>query len=47
MGNRFQYYDEKTTGKHDVNNYIEIGWVEAEEMAVLYRSVTFFAFCKD
>ncbi len=29
-----------------VENLLEIGWVEAKKMTVLYRSVMFLAFCQ-
>ncbi len=47
MGDWFEYYDAKKTGQHDVKNFIEIGWVEAEKMTVKYRLVMLFAFCQD
>ncbi len=40
-------YDAEKTGKQDVTNFIEVGWVEAEKVASQYRSVMLFAFCQD
>ncbi len=36
MVNRFKYYDVKKACKQDIKNFIEIGRVEAEKMAVKY-----------